>query len=186
MKITLVAGTSRPGSNTRKVTSCVEIIYSELGHPVQLLDLAQLPPNLFTEESWETTPPEFQRFVDMIAASDGIHFVTPEYNSGIPGVLKYFIDMLDVPDLVRGKCVAMTGLAAGQWGGLHSVQHLQGIMGALGCHVFTTRVFIPGVRKALNEEGQLVEETLTQRLRSQAAGFLDFTAKLRGATSNGH
>ena len=40
--IALIAGTNRPGSNTRRVTRLVEEIYAELKVPMKVLDLAQL------------------------------------------------------------------------------------------------------------------------------------------------
>ena len=47
--ITIICGTNRPGSNTRKVTAQVEAIYHSLGVKIQLLDLAEMPPeNLFS------------------------------------------------------------------------------------------------------------------------------------------
>ena len=45
--ITLIVGTNRPGSNARKVAAQVEEIYRELKTPLKILDLAQLPPEIF-------------------------------------------------------------------------------------------------------------------------------------------
>ena len=46
--ITLIVGTNRPGSNTRKVAKNVEEIYAALGVPLHVLDLAHLPPGIFS------------------------------------------------------------------------------------------------------------------------------------------
>ena len=174
MKITLIAGTNRPDSNTRKITAAVETVYSELGHPIQFLDLAQLPPDIFDPSSYDTAPASFQHFQDVVNSSEGLHIVTPEYNGSIPGILKYFIDMLDMPGSFKGKSFCFTGLAAGQWGGMHSVEVLQNLVIGQGGKVFPTRVFIPGVRGVISEEGQLTDEGILKRLLSQAAGFIDF------------
>jgi chromate reductase len=174
MKITIISGTNRPGSNTRKVAAIVEGIYSELGHPVNFLDLAQLPPQIFDPAAYETTPPEFKHFQDVVSASEGLHIVTPEYNSSIPGILKYFIDMLEIPASTSGKSFAFTGLAAGMWGGLHSVEILQQLLISYGGKIFPNRVFIPNVRNVVAEEGEISDESILKRLRAQAAGFTDF------------
>lgn len=174
MKITVIAGTNRPGSNTRKVTDIVDSIYGEFGYPIQLIDLAQLPAEIFDPTSYETAPASFKRFQDIVNTSEGFHIVTPEYNSSVPGILKYFIDMLDMPASVKGKSFCFTGLAAGQWGGMHSVEILQNLVISYGGKVFPTRVFIPGVRDVLSEEGQIQDEAILKRLRTQAAGFIDF------------
>ena len=39
--ITIISGTNRPGSNTRKVAAHVEAIYQKLGVKTHLLDLAE-------------------------------------------------------------------------------------------------------------------------------------------------
>jgi NAD(P)H-dependent FMN reductase len=91
--ITLIVGTNRPGNNSRKVAAHVEEIYAELKVPILLLDLAQLPPEIFSPTSYAEKPRAFQPFAEAVLNSAGLHVVSPEYNGGIPGVLKYFIDM---------------------------------------------------------------------------------------------
>ena len=49
--MTLIVGTNRPDSNTRKVTRHVEEIYAELKVPLRTLDLALLPPEIFAASS---------------------------------------------------------------------------------------------------------------------------------------
>ncbi len=44
--IIIISGTNRPGANTRKVAASVEAHYRALGVPTQLLDLAELPPEI--------------------------------------------------------------------------------------------------------------------------------------------
>src|SRR2546425_13342058 len=102
--ITLIVGTNRPGSNSRKVAAHVEEIYAELKIPLHVLDLAQLPPEIFSPASYAEKPRPFQPFAEAVLNSAGLHVVSPEYNGGIPGVLKYFIDMLKFPEsLIRSE-----------------------------------------------------------------------------------
>ncbi len=92
--ITLVIGTNRPGSNTRKVARHVEQIYAELKVPLRVLDLAQMPAEIFSPTSYAEKPAAFRPFAEGVLQASGLHVVTPEYNGSVPGVLKYFIDML--------------------------------------------------------------------------------------------
>jgi len=92
--LTLIVGTNRPGSNMRKVANHVEEIYRELNVPLHVLDLAKLPSEIFTPTSYSQKPKSFEPFADAVLKSSGLIVVTPEYNGGMPGVLKYFIDML--------------------------------------------------------------------------------------------
>src|SRR6266446_3747930 len=123
--ITLIVGTNRPGSNTRKVAAHVEEIYAELKVPLRVLDLARMPPEIFSPGSYAEKPKSFQPFAAGILEAAGLHVVTPEYNGGIPGVLKYFIDMLKFPESFERRPVCFTGLAAGIWGALRPVERLQ-------------------------------------------------------------
>src|SRR5271163_4229583 len=152
--ITLIVGTNRPGSNTRKVAAQLEEIYAGLKVPLEILDLAKLPQEIFSPTSYAEKPKSFQPFADAVLQSDGLHVVTPEYNGSLPGVLKYFIDMLKFPESFEQKPVCFTGLAAGIWGGLRPVEQLQAIFGYRNAHVFSERVFMPGISGLLDEAGR--------------------------------
>lgn len=178
--ILIISGTNRPGSNTRKVARHVETIYEALGVEFQVLDLAELPPEILSPTSYAEKPASFKRFSDAILASDGVVIVTPEYNGGIPGILKYFIDMLPFPESFERRPVCFVGLAAGIWGALRPVEQLQAIFGYRNAFIFPERVFMPGVGKLLDASGQFTNGDIPKRLNQQAAGFVEFVEKLRG------
>lgn len=178
MNITLLVGTNRPGSNTRKIVNHLQNVYRELGQPVEILDLAELPPEIFLPTSYAEKPTAFARFTDGILASGGLHIVTPEYNGSMPGVLKYFIDMLKFPESFEHRPVAFTGLAAGVWGALRSVEQLQMIFGYRNAYIYPDRVFIPGVMQQISATGAITSEDTIKRLRSQAEGFAGFVKQL--------
>jgi chromate reductase len=177
--IALIVGTNRPGSNTRKIARHLEETYAELKTPLRVLDLAQLPAEIFHPTSYAEKPASFAPFTDTVLAADGLHVVTPEYNGGIPGVLKYFIDMLKFPESFERRPVAFTGVAAGIWGALRPVEQLQAIFGYRNAYLYPERVFIPGVGKALGEDGRLKDAELLGRLQKQAQGFTEFVAKFK-------
>lgn len=176
--ITLLVGTNRPGSNTRLVARQIEGLYTELNQPVRVLDLAELPPEIFAPTSYGEKPASFAPFADAVLASSGLHVVTPEYNGSMPGVLKYFIDMLKFPESFERKPVAFTGEAAGIWGALRSVEQLQMIFGYRNAYLYPDRVFIPGVNKKLDAQGRLTDPDINQRLATQAAGFAGFVGRV--------
>jgi NAD(P)H-dependent FMN reductase len=178
--IALIVGTNRPGSSTRKIAKHIEGVYAELKVPVTVLDLAELPPELFSPSAYAEKPAAFARFSDAVLAADGLHVVTPEYNGSLPGVLKYFIDMLKFPESFDRKPVCFTGLAAGMWGALRPVEQLQMIFSYRNAHLFPERVFIAGVGHQLDDAGRLKDADLAARLAKQAAGFAAFAGKLRG------
>jgi NAD(P)H-dependent FMN reductase len=177
--ITLIVGTNRPGSNTRKVARLLEEIYAALKVPLHVLDLAQLPPEIFSPTSYAQKPKSFLPFSDAILKSSGLHVVTPEYNGSVPGVMKYFIDMLKFPESFEKRPVCFTGLGAGMWGALRPVEQLQAIFGYRNAYLFPERVFLPQINDLLDDAGFLKDPELLQRLKAQAEGFVDFVERLQ-------
>jgi NAD(P)H-dependent FMN reductase len=177
--ITLIVGTNRPDSNSRKVAAVIEKIYAEQNEPLKILDLAQLPPDIFASTAYAEKPKSFAPWTEAVLQSTGLVVVTPEYNGGMPGVLKYFIDMLKFPESFERRPVCFVGVAAGMWGALRPVEHLQQIFGYRNAYLFPDRVFISGVTNQLNEHGELKDAALRQRLVDQATGFTQFVKKLK-------
>ncbi|MDR2981078.1 MAG: NAD(P)H-dependent oxidoreductase [Puniceicoccales bacterium] len=178
MKITLLAGTNRPGSNTRKVVAHIEKIYRGANVELSVLDLAQLPDEIFKASSYAEKPASFARFADLITKADGVHIVTPEYNGGFPGVLKYFVDMLPHPQSFTQRPVVFTGLAVGMWGALRPVEQLQTLFTNLGATVCPQRVFLPGIGNLLSDSGEITDEAIAKRLTAQVNDFVSFVGKL--------
>ena len=177
--ITIIIGTNRPGSNTRKIAAHIEEIYRELKAPLRVLDLAQLPPEIFAASSYAEKPRSFQPFADAVLQSSGLHVVSPEYNGGIPGVLKYFIDMLKFPESFEHRPVCFTGLAAGIWGALRPVEQLQAIFGYRNAYIYPERVFLPQINNLLGPDGRLKDAELLGRLKKQAGGFVTFVERVQ-------
>lgn len=176
--ITIIAGTNRPGSNTLKLTHHVANTYATLGVSAQVLDLAELPQEIFLPSSYERSPVSFQKFIDAILVADGIVVVTPEYNGSIPGVLKYFIDMLPFPASFDQRPVCFVGLAAGLWGAMRPTEQLQQIFAYRNGLVFPERVFVPGINNQLGENGAL-NPAMEKNLQQQAIKFISFVEKVR-------
>jgi NAD(P)H-dependent FMN reductase len=183
--ISLIVGTNRPGSNTRKVAAQLEEFYAGLKVPLRVLDLAQLPPEIFSPGSYAGKPKAFQPFAEAVLQSDGLHVVMPEYNGGIPGILKYFIDMLKFPESFERRPVCFTGLAAGTWGALRPVEQLQQIFGYRNAYLYPERVFLPQINNLLDASGRLKDAELLARLKAQADGFTDFVERLKNVKLRG-
>jgi chromate reductase len=177
--IIILSGTNRPKSNTRKVSARIEAAYRALGVKTQLLDLTELPAEIFSPTSYAEKPASFKKFVDLILAADGLVVATPEYNGGIPGIMKYFIDMLPFPESLERRPVCFVGLSAGIWGALRPVEQLQAIFGYRNAFVFPERVFMPGIHSLLNPAGEFTNPEMEKRLTAQASGFVAFVEKLQ-------
>ena len=177
--IALIVGTNRPGSNTGKVAAHVAEMYAALDEPPQIIDLHQLPPEIFSPTSYEKPPASFTPFEEPIGRADGIVIVTPEYNGSIPGIFKYYIDMLVDPGQFAGKPVALVGLAAGRWGALRPAEQIEAMLIYLGAVIYPGRVHIAKINDHLDETGRLKTPACIERLEQQAKGFLEFAGKLK-------
>lgn len=182
--MTILIGTNRPGSTTSKVAAQVSELYHALNHPPKLLDLAQLPPEIFDPASYDAKPRSFTPFAEAVLKSSGLVIVLPEYNGSMPGVLKYFIDMLKFPESFERKPVCFIGLSAGMWGALRAVEHLQLIFGYRNAYLFPEHVFLPKIHELLDESGRLKDTAIVQRLRNQAAGFIEFIEAMKTTKTN--
>jgi NAD(P)H-dependent FMN reductase len=113
-------------------------------------------------------------FNDSFLDADGFLFVVPEYNGGFPGVLKVFIDYLPFPDAMYKMPVSFIGEAAGSFGALRPVEHLQQILSYRKALIYSERMFISGVGKNFDRESGLKSEMLQSLLEDQLNGFITF------------
>ncbi|MCW5829624.1 MAG: NAD(P)H-dependent oxidoreductase [Deltaproteobacteria bacterium] len=178
--ITILSGTNRPGSNTLKVASIGMAFYRDSKVDAQLLDLAKLPAGIFSPEHYGKPPAEFQPFQKMILETDGILVVTPEYNGGFPGALKYFIDLLKFPDSLVGKPAAFIGVAAGRFGALRPIEQLEMIFQYREAHIYGKRVLLPAVESKLSADGTAIaDESIRERFEQMLLGFGEFCRRLK-------
>ena len=176
--ITIISGTNRPGSNTRKVAEIVLDLLREGGETTTLIDLSDLPPELFSTSSYADKPDAFAPTQTAILESSGILTIVPEYNGSFPGVLKYFIDMLRFPESLYLKPAAFVGISAGRWGAVRAVEHLEMVFQYRHAHLFGRRCFIPNISEELDAAGRLADPGLEDRLATTVAGFAQFCRNL--------
>lgn len=170
--IEIIVGTNRPGSKSLVVAKQIQKFYKDLGSDSQILSLADLPQELFNPASYAEKPASFAPIQNRVLQAKGLHIVTPEYNGGYPGVLKYFIDMLQFPESFEHKRVCFTGVAAGVWGAIRPVEQLQMVFGYRNAYNMPERVFIPKIYECLNEEGEITNDFYRDMLQKQCQAFI--------------
>ena len=117
-----------------------------------------------------------------VAAADGVLLVTPEYNNGIPGVFKNAIDWLSRPpaDIARifgGKPVTVIGASPGGFGTILSQAAWLPVLRTLGAdHWSGGRLMVSHADQAFDPDGNLVHDTVRDRLRAFLAGFVEHIA----------
>ena len=124
-RIAIIVGSLREGSINRKVARSICGLRND-NLDCSMIEIGDLP--LYNQDL-DTNPPEqWTRFRQQIAAADGVLFVSPEYNRGIPGVLKNAIDVGSRPygqsvfDKKPGAIVTASPGSIGGFGANHQIR----------------------------------------------------------------
>ena len=89
-KIAIIIGSLREGSINRKVARSICALRGD-NLDCSMIEIGDLP--LYNQDLDGDAPEQWVRFRKQIAEADGVLFCSPEYNRGIPGVLKNAIDV---------------------------------------------------------------------------------------------
>ena len=136
----------------------------------------------FYDQDIEGTPPaDWLAFREKIQKSDGVLFVTPEYNRSIPGVLKNAIDVASRPpgkSSFLGKPIGLVGNAPGQLGGIAAIKHLQNILpGISGPILGQPEIYLNGIGDAFDEKGNLTKEPVQKLLQQYIDAYAAFVGR---------
>ena len=115
--IAIIVGSLRKDSINLKVARSLCALSSDRIN-CDIVEIGDLP--LYNQEYDPNPPEQYRRFREEIAAKDGILFVTPEYNRGMPGVLKNAIDVGSRPygqSVWNQKPAAIVSASPGSIGG---------------------------------------------------------------------
>lgn len=130
-RIAVVVGSLRRDSyNRRLANAVVSLAPSEFSF--EPLEIADLP--LYNQDDDERPAEPVRRLKAAIAASQGLMFVTAEYNRSLPGVLKNAIDHASRPygqNAWAGKPAGVMGASIGAIGTAVAQQHLRGVLAYL-------------------------------------------------------
>jgi chromate reductase, NAD(P)H dehydrogenase (quinone) len=146
------------------------------------LDVTTLHGISFFNQDLEAAPPaDWVAFREKLQTSNGVIFVTPEYNRSIPGVLKNAIDVGSRPygkSSFLGKPVGIISNSPGPLGGVSAAKHLQNILpGISGPIMGQPETYLNAVGDAFNEKGELTKESLQKVLEQFLAAFAAWADK---------
>jgi chromate reductase, NAD(P)H dehydrogenase (quinone) len=178
VKIVALVGSNRKESFNKKLALYMQNRYQTTAE-IEILPIENLP--MYNQDD-ELTPPEIVTEIkNKVAESDGVLFVTPEYNHSIPAFLKNAIDWFSRVDKVMvNKPVMIVGSSPGVLGTARAQMHLRQILNSPGISALPlpgNEVFIGAVHEKLDESGKLVHEPTVQFIDTVMDNYIKWINK---------
>jgi chromate reductase len=176
--VVVIVGSLRKESYTLKIANSL----TRLAPDTLKLNVVTLHDISFFNQDLEATPPaDWLKFRETLQKSNGVLFVTPEYNRSIPGVLKNAIDVGSRPygkSSFLGKPTGIVSNSPGPLGGVNAAKHLQNILpGISGPILGQPEIYLNGVGDAFDEKGNLTKESLQKVLKQYIDAYAAFVEK---------
>ncbi len=178
VQIVGIAGSLRAESFNRKLLAAAAEL-APGGATVEPGDISRIP--LYNGDlEKQGVPAAVTALKDQIREADGLLLVSPEYNHGIPGVMKNVIDWLsrppeDIKTVYRNRPVAVMGATPGP-GGTRLVQAAWlPPLRALGTRPwFGGRLMVSRAGTVIDAEDGLTDADTRERLAEFLRGFVEF------------
>src|SRR3954447_7061996 len=176
--VVAIVGSLRKESFSLKVAKAL----AKLAPDTLKLDVVTLHDISFFNQDLEATPPaDWVAFREKLQKSNGVLFVTPEYNRSIPGVLKNAIDVGSRPygkSSFLGKPIGIVSNSPGPLGGVSAAKQLQNILpGIAGPILGQPEIYLNGIGDAFDDKGALTKEALQKVMQQYIDAFAAFIEK---------
>jgi chromate reductase len=181
----MICGSLRKESFNRKLMNAA-IKHRPTGvHAIESISIGDIP-HLNDDIAKVRLPDPVQRLNHQIEAADAVIFVTPEYNYGVPGVLKNTLDWITCPhppqNKLRYKPVAMMGATIGNFGTVRCQNSLRQTLLFIEAYVMPKpEVYVFRAQERFAADGELTDEPTVAMLRDFWAGVARYTAMIKAA-----
>ena len=178
--IAVLVGSLKKASLSRKVALALTEL-APAGLKLNIVEIGDLP--YYNEDVEAEGPPAaWTRFRDEVRAADGVIFVTPEYNRGLPAALKNAIDVGSRPyghSVFSGKPAAVISQSPGALGGFGANHQLRQSLVFLDMPMLQQpEAYVGGGFALFDDEGRITVEDTEAFFRS----FIDAFARWIGQT----
>lgn len=158
-QIAVVVGSLRAGSFNRQLAEALTRLPVAAGHTFAHADIGALP--LYNQDHDADQPAATKALKALIAGSQGVLFVTPEYNRSMPGVLKNALDHGSRPygqSCWAGKPAGVIGTSQGKPATAMAQQHLRNVLASLDMPTLgQPEGFVQWTDGLLNPDGTVAE-----------------------------
>ena len=181
VKVLGFAGSLRSGSLNRALLRAA-VERAPTGLRIDPFDLIEIP--LYNGDVEAAGDPEpVARFKAAIRAADGVLMVTPEYNHGVPGVMKNAIDWASRPPLgaaLDRKPVAIIGASPGITGSARGQSQLRQAFEFTNSYAMPQpELLVFRAHEKFDADGQLTDEATRAHLAKFLEAFRDWVVRLR-------
>ncbi len=160
VKVLGIAGSLRFASYNRALLRAAQELAPD-GTDVEIFDGLRGLPHFDADVELEGDPDPVAAFKQAIVDADALLIATPEYNRGVPGVLKNAIDWASRPPLapvLAGKPVAIMGASTGMGGTANAQRQLREALGFPRAWVLDEPTVMVASSYEKFEDSELVDE----------------------------
>lgn len=177
-KIAIIVGSLREGSLNKKMARSICAIRGD-NLDCSMVPIGDLPLYNQDYDALPNQPEAYVKFRDQVRAADGVLFVSPEYNRGIPGVLKNAIDVGSRPygaSVWDRKPAAIVTVSPGSIGGFGANHQIRQSCVFLNMPVMQQPEAYLGhvTDDSFDEHGQLKDGPLKELVTKLAHAFHDW------------
>src|SRR5438270_1326698 len=177
-KIAIIVGSLREGSINRKVARSICALRND-NLDCSVVEIGDLP--LYNQDLDSNPPQQWVRFRQEVAAADGVLFCSPEYNRGVPGVLKNAIDVGSRPygkSVFDDKPAGIVSVSPGAIGAFGANQHLRQSLVFLNMPPLQMpEAYIGGADKLFDAQGKLTNDSTREFLTKFMQAFAAWVEK---------
>ena len=160
-QVAAVAGSLRQGSYNQALLRALQQL-APVAVQIRIHDLSEIP--LFNEDVERASiPSAVARLREAVSEADGFLVATPEYNHGVPGVMKNAFDWLSRPagkSVLNEKPAAIVGASLGITGTARAQSQLRQSFVFTNTHVLPQpEVLVGRAHEKFDSEGRLTDET---------------------------
>jgi len=182
MKLLGIPGSIRRGSINRGLLEAAKELLPE-GVELTLTEVRDVPHYDGDIDNDDDRPAAVEAFKQAIAQADAVLIATPEYNYGIPGVLKNAIDWASRPaygSVFAGKPVALLSASPSGVGGVRAQGQLKQVLLGMASEVFPHPEFAVARAYGKFEDGRLTDEDTRKRLGELLVALRDWVGQRSG------
>lgn len=171
--VAVIVGSLRKASFSRRLAKALASV-APADLKLDIVEIGDLP--MYDQDLEEgAPPPAWLAFRERIRSVDGVLFITPEYNRGLPGVLKNAIDVGSRPygqSAWNGKPAAIVSNSPGALGGYGANHQLRQSLVFLNMPPMQQpEAYIAQIHTLLSDQDEPIDDKTREFFSSLTAAF---------------